>query len=45
MDEVVKYEACLNLHGSKEELGANNVEMLAPVMTWMSIHFLLVVVI
>ena len=38
----MKYKACLNLHGSKQELGVNNFEMFAPVVTWMAIHFLLV---
>ena len=41
-DKVVKYKACLNLYGSKQELGANYFEIFAPVMTWMAIHFLLV---
>ena len=28
MDEVVKYKACVNLHGSKQDLGANYLPLL-----------------
>ena len=37
----MKYKACLNLHSSKQELGANYFEMFAPVVSWMAIYFLL----
>ena len=45
IDDFVKYKARLNLHGGKQELGANYFEMLYPVFTWIAICFLLVLVI
>ena len=40
MDEVMRYEAHLNLHSGKQELGANYFVTFAPVMTWMAICLL-----
>ena len=45
MDEITKYKACLNLHRSKQEMGANYFETYAHVVTWMAIPFLLVLAI
>ena len=33
----MKYNAHLNLHGSKPELGVNYFETFAPVVTWMAL--------
>ena len=44
-DQVTKYNACLNFHGCKQELGVNCFETYAPVATWMAIRFLLIVAI
>ena len=42
---MVKYKACLNLHGGKQELGANYFKRFDLVVTWMAIHILLVLAI
>ena len=44
-DQVTKYKACLNLHGSKQELDVNYFMTYAPVSTLMAICFLLIVAI
>ena len=43
--QVTKYEAWLNLHGGKQELGVNYFETYAQVATWMAICFSLIVAI
>jgi hypothetical protein len=42
-NEIKKYKACLNLHGRKQEYGMNYYETYAPVVTWFSIHLLIVI--
>ena len=41
-NEVKKYKARLNLHGGKQEFGANYYETYAPVVTWFSIRLLII---
>jgi hypothetical protein len=41
-NEIKKYKACLNLHGRKQEYGINYYETYAPVVTWFSIHLLII---
>jgi hypothetical protein len=42
-NEIKRYKACLNLHGGKQEYGTNYYETYAPVVTWFSIHLLIVI--
>ena len=42
-NEIKKYKARLNLHGGKQEFGANYYETYAPVETWFSICLLIVI--
>ncbi len=42
-NEISEYKACLNLHGRKQEYIMNNYETYAPVVTWFSIHLLIVI--
>jgi len=42
-NEVKKYKARLNLHGGKQEFGANYYETYAPVVTWFSIRLLIII--
>ena len=42
-NEIKKYKARLNLHGRKQEFGANYYETDAPVVTWFSIRLLIVI--
>ncbi len=42
-NEIKKYKACLNLHGGKQEFGANYYETYAPDVTWFFICLLIVI--
>jgi len=39
---VIKYKACLNLHGGMQEYGVNYYDIHAPVVTWFAIRLMIV---
>ena len=42
-NEIKKYKARLNLHGGKQEYGANYYKTYAPVVTWFAIRLIIVI--